>query len=290
MLSRNDTRTFLPLAVVILLMLSLLPVVSGCSEDDQAGSEYDDMIADLASEDEAERQQAIDALVQAGEPAVEPVIAVFVGDVQTLEALKGANSVLEQIAGPAVEPLVESLAYTGDKSATALAWKKNTLAAIGEPAVDPLIVALTDDSAVVRIAAADTLGKIGDARAVEPLARALSDEDAVVRETTAEAMGTIADPRGIPSLTEALGDEKRDVRKAVRKALADIHAAVGEDPQLQAAFEKCVAVEVLPITDPYGLVIDEFGVMENPEVLYNLADDDKLFILKILGDCVLINQ
>ncbi len=289
LLSKQQKKLF-PLAAVILALITFFPVAAGCGDEEESQSEIDIWISQLASEDEAERQQAMDSLVQAGEPAVEPVIAVFVSEEQALPALKGASSVLEQIGEPAVQPLIDSFAYTGEKRATAIAWKKNTLVAIGEPAIEPLTAALENEDPAVREAAADTLGDIGDSRAVDPLARALDDEDDAVREAAAEALGAIADPQAIPPLTDALDDEKRAVRQAVRDALTRIHAAVGDTPELQAAFDRCVAVEVAPITDPYGLVIDENGKMVNPEVLFGLADDNKLYILSILGDCVRIIQ
>jgi hypothetical protein len=54
--------------------------------------------------------------------------------------------------------------------------------------VEPLIAALSDQSKIVRKAAAEALGKIGDARAVEPLIAALRDQSEFVREAAAEAL------------------------------------------------------------------------------------------------------
>lgn len=82
------------------------------------------------------------------------------------------------------------------------------LVEIGEPAVEPLIQALNNESWVVREAATEALGKIGDERAVEPLIKVLDDEDETtfVREAAAEALGEIGDERAIEPLAHALTD------------------------------------------------------------------------------------
>lgn len=57
----------------------------------------------------------------------------------------------------------------------------------------------------VRISAARTLGKIGDARAVEPLIQALKeDSDWSVRHEAVEALGEIGDAREIEPLAATL--------------------------------------------------------------------------------------
>ena len=65
------------------------------------------------------------------------------------------------------------------------------LVKIGEPAIDPLILALNDSNSSVRCYAADALGEIGDPRAVDPLNDALEDEDGDVREAATEALEKI---------------------------------------------------------------------------------------------------
>jgi HEAT repeat protein len=58
--------------------------------------------------------------------------------------------------------------------------------------VDPLLGALSDGDASVRVAAAWALGRIEDRRAVTPLTRLLLDDaDAGVRRAAAEALGDI---------------------------------------------------------------------------------------------------
>jgi HEAT repeat protein len=102
-------------------------------------------------------------------------------------------------------------------------WKE--AASLGSAAVEPLLVALQDDtppvmqqltemlvaalqgedwvmqeSSVVRRAAAEALGKIRDARAVEPLIAALKDANEDVQYTAAEALRSMVDARAVHAL------------------------------------------------------------------------------------------
>ena len=76
---------------------------------------------------------------------------------------------------------------------------------IGRPAVEILLEYLEDDDWVVREAAADTLGKIGDMRAVEPLmTRLQSDKDTGVKEHALKSLGLLGDPRPVELFIEAI--------------------------------------------------------------------------------------
>ena len=75
------------------------------------------------------------------------------------------------------------------------------LAAIGGAAVPELAEALTSQDVILRVIAADTLGRIGaDARAAIPaLEKALSDEDDEVRREAAKALGKIRGAAAAPA-------------------------------------------------------------------------------------------
>lgn len=76
---------------------------------------------------------------------------------------------------------------------------------IGRPSVEILIEYLEDDDWVVREAAADVLGKIGDVRAVEPLIERLKkDKDTGVKELAAKGLGLIGDSRPVDLLIEMI--------------------------------------------------------------------------------------
>ena len=180
----------LGIVVVVLLAIPLL-FVAGCGE--KTDSRVESIIQDMGSEDVTprSRSEAASALVEIGEPAVEPLI----------QALNDPN---------AKDWVRMSMA--------------DTLGKIGDPrAVEPLISALGDE-AVVRSAATSALGKIGDPRAVEPLISALGDEDEGFRCEAAAALGEIGDPRAVEPLTRALEDESEWVRETAAEALEKIRS------------------------------------------------------------------
>ncbi|MFP6720418.1 MAG: sister chromatid cohesion protein PDS5 [Candidatus Poribacteria bacterium] len=91
---------------------------------------------------------------------------------------------------------------------------------IGESAVPILIAVLNDESAKVRNAAVDALGKIGEsAEKAEPeivsgLAKAATDESDKIRRNAIEELGDInsSSPEAISILIKGLGDQSKDIR------------------------------------------------------------------------------
>ena len=95
------------------------------------------------------------------------------------------------------------------------------LLGIGRPSVEILIEYLEDDDWVVREAAADLLGMIGDVRAVEPLMRRLrEDKDTGVKEYALKSLGLIGDPRPTELYIEAI--PIRPLRVFAMEALAKV--------------------------------------------------------------------
>jgi HEAT repeat protein len=91
-------------------------------------------------------------------------------------------------------------------------------------AVDAVRRALgTDASLLVRTAAAESLGSLGGADAVDHLATALTwDEEWRVRRAAAEACGTLRDTQALHVLQSAADDSHFRVRIAIARALGDI--------------------------------------------------------------------
>jgi HEAT repeat protein len=91
----------------------------------------------------------------------------------------------------------------------------------GAEAVSPLIKALKDEEAQVRVGAAMALGKIGDARAVEPLIKALKREDWYanwnVPQSAADALKVI---EPVEALIGVLSDDSR--RRHASRILGEI--------------------------------------------------------------------
>lgn len=95
------------------------------------------------------------------------------------------------------------------------------LLGIGRPSVEILIEYLEDDDWLVREAAADLLGKIGDVRAVEPLMKRLEhDKDTGVKELAIKALGLIGDARPSRLYLDAI--PIRPLRVYAMEALAKI--------------------------------------------------------------------
>ncbi len=97
-------------------------------------------------------------------------------------------------------------------------------AAIGKPALGPLIAALRDPEYDSRWAVAITLGDIGMPEAIRPLIAALQGKgpEMSLRWAAARALGTIGNKKAVPSLLKVLNDRDPNVRKAAVDALGQI--------------------------------------------------------------------
>lgn len=81
----------------------------------------------------------------------------------------------------------------------------------------------TDRDGRVRVAAAHTLGVIGDSRVIDDLGRALgSHEPAALRHATASALGELGSPAAIPLLASVLPDPDRRLAEVAAGALATL--------------------------------------------------------------------
>jgi HEAT repeat protein len=99
--------------------------------------------------------------------------------------------------------------------------------------VDALIAALKDADPGVRQAAAESLGRIGDARALEPLSGLLGDANVEVRKSAVEALGNLEDPKAIPALTRAAGDANPAVRHEAAEALISFDEPAAGEPLIK---------------------------------------------------------
>ena len=130
------------------------------------------------------------SLIQAGEPAVVPLI----------EALQDGKYIVRQAASMALGDM-------GDRRA-----------------VEGLVECLGDEFEAVRQSAALSLGKLGAAEAVEPLIRAVGDESELVRKAAINALGMIGDRRALPSLKQAAAEDTEAVAERARAVMQDIKA------------------------------------------------------------------
>lgn len=204
-------------------------------------------------EEEAQRDTAAEVLGRLKDPgALEPLVAMMKSQDPT--ARRMAAAALEQLADPrSVDAWIEMMAdpdlrEIASRSLKRISDLRERIAAIldrlrdtedtvaleearigvsmdliilGRPAVSDLLEAMDDDSWVVREAAAQTLGIIGDQRAIEPLLhKAKHDRDMGVRESCIKALGEFGDSRSVEVLVAAVED--RTTRLAATEALSKI--------------------------------------------------------------------
>lgn len=185
--------------------------------------------------------RSADALVEA---MADPVIQAIA--VRTLKKLSAIRERIDQ-AFDELRSVDESTLREDARMSTVI-----DLLPIGRPSVEILIGYLRDDDWVVREAAADLLGKIGDVRAVEPLMERLRvDKDTGVKELAVKALGLIGDARPIDLLVELI--PIRPLRVFAVEALAKIKDAEKLRPYADL-FERLK-------TDRDGLVAYNSGVI-----------------------------
>jgi len=134
------------------------------------------------------RKSVVMELIQYGEVAVDPLIALLMDEDSDVRV----------------------------HAATALGWVG------GKDAIQPLLVALQDENLGVRRYAARALCWVVDETAVPGLIDALHDEDNYVRCYSARALGWSQDERAVEPLKVLLQHENADVRSYASTALEDL--------------------------------------------------------------------
>jgi len=143
---------------------------------------------------------------------------------------------------------------------------------IGRPSVEILIEYLEDEDWVVREAAADLLGKIGDVRAVDPLMKRLSvDKDTGVKEYAIKSLGLIGDPRPARLYIEAI--PIRPLRVFAMEALAKVKDVEVLRPQAEL-FEKLRTDRDGIVAYSAGLIADKLAAMETTQPVVSQGQDE----------------
>ena len=196
--------------------------------------EVNKLISNLKNENVNVRWKAVGNLAKLGQTATVALINALENNILHASHADYIKAVFERIGNSAVEPLIKAL-YNEIRDVRLIAAE--TLEKIGDArAIDPLIYALKDRNFGVRSAAASALGEIGDERAVEPLIIALEDTKWCVRMEAANALGKLGDERAIEPLhacynshnTHAFYDDE-DVAEAAKKALLKIDTKIGNN-------------------------------------------------------------
>jgi len=172
--------------------------------------EQDAQIAAALMLDQLLDPRSVDAFIDAmGQPAVQDIAVATLKKLTAIrERMDATFNALRDVEG-ASEREEARMATVID------------LLRIGRPSVEILIEYLEDDDWLVREAAADLLGKIGDVRAVEPLMKRLEhDKDTGVKELAIKALGLIGDARPTHLYLDAI--PIRPLRVYAMEALAKI--------------------------------------------------------------------
>jgi hypothetical protein len=119
----------------------------------------------------------------------------------------------------------------------------------------------TDKDPLVRAAAAEALGKIGDPRAIPPLIKALDDERYMVRWDAVKALGELKAGPAIPNLERvAKTDRQSDVRLAAVNVLGKIGGKEAIGPLIDVLSDKDENIAYFASQNLARLTGQSFGV------------------------------
>ncbi len=174
----------------------------------------------LDSENIVYQWDAIEALGRISDRSVVPALT---------EKLRSANGrtrssaveALSRIGDPTVMSLIRERLHDGDDSARDAAVRSFDWSQDHDKAIPLLKELLQDRDLVVRMHAAEALGRLNDARAVDSLVDALDDDSNVCR-AAARALGKLNARAAVPALIRKLGHERNWVNDSIEAALLEI--------------------------------------------------------------------
>lgn len=146
----------------------------------------------------------------------------------------GANSGEASISEKRIQELIKQLdSRTWDQAA-------KELVRIGEPAVDPLLRALNQNSHWISARASSPLSKIQSAKAVDGLLGALDNTklDDRIKRYILQSLGNVESERVLNPLIRYLGHEDWTIRCAVLRSLGQIGGQTAEEAVIGALKDK----------------------------------------------------
>lgn len=177
--------------------------------------QVDTLLARIADKetDEISDKQDFETLVALDEPAVVRLGGVLRDQNARFDHRWVAARALGRIGGTQATKTLRSTLAEDKFSMVRLAAIKALIDLNDVGSFDAFVKALNDDAMVVRSAAADALGHIGDPKAVDPLIQALDREDNFykgrslwVRRHIVAALGKLESRSSVPRLVKALDD------------------------------------------------------------------------------------
>jgi len=206
------------------------------------------LVQRLSAEDNAgARNSAIEALVQIGVAAVDPLLPLL--ETRDPDVRKFSIDVLGDIRDVRAVPGLMQKLKDGDENVRVAAAE--SLGKIRDRrAVDALIGCLTtNDQSWLDYAAAEALGEIGDERALGPLLAALGRSS--LREPVLESLGKIGNVQTLPPLINGLVDPLRIVREVSVVALAAVSrkSLPADRGKISNAVRSGIADQAFPLLD-----------------------------------------
>jgi len=200
----------------------------------------------MALEDElwGAREDAVEALLEIGEPVYEHLIKILsdiesscIARWETVRILGIINS--EKFTEPLIEALRDEEWMVRNEAAVALSRINS------DKAAELLIVLLKDKNSYVREEAAWILGEIKSEKAVEPLISVLDDKEC--GWMTALALGKIQSEKAVEPLINLLKNENIKVRRAALWSLGKIQSEKAAKSLIKALKDEDSEIRILAI-------------------------------------------
>ncbi len=210
----------------LLLFIIFLLVVG----EKAIAGDIEELIANLQSSNLQTRLLAVEELGRVKDDrAVDTFLEIVIVKGEDWRIKIKVIRLLAEIENPKAEELLVRIFNDPFLNEECPAIKWNTAIALGKDfnkgsrAVDSLIDALNQDNLLVREAAIQSLGKIGDPRAVPFLIQALNDKSFAIKFSTIKALGDIGDPRAIHFIKQ-LADNDNDpyIKEAARTVFKNL--------------------------------------------------------------------
>lgn len=215
-------------------------------------------------DDPVHRWTAVEALGRIGVAsarAVPRVVAIFAAEDAPSPGGTPAPDSLAGIGAPAARPLVEALSHTSPKVRE---LAELALAKMGAPAVGPVARALKSRDAAPRLPLVRILGAIGNrsAEVVAPLVDALEDPDAGVRMAAAAGLAKSGEPAVI-ALRKLLKGPNAELRNLAAQtlgvmgpmakvAIPDLESALGAEQAVADSAAQSLAAMGEPGVEALG--------------------------------------
>jgi HEAT repeat protein len=165
---------------------------------------------------------------------------------------------------------------------------------MGLPAGEYLLPMTKNEKPVLRLLAAELLGKIKDSRAYGRLLELLSDEDPGVRKAAAEALGKLENPAAIPALTNLVFDKIAASREAAfesiwkmgRPGIQPLVDALEADPEPYYGCRKFASEQLFKVGGPEIVMplLKRFSIIQwNKYIGGSWLREDREPLLKMLS-------